>query len=1018
MEARLWADGEPLGAAPRGHYPFFFVSFSCFLLDFDALFRPLAADAVRSGFAELCPSAATARWWESPIPLILKVRDLPPSAVVALTVWGVPEVGDDVAMGGATLPLFSREGRLKGGRYRLRLHKGCVAEGGDPSATPGSLSHAPWRRSARDAAAGDADAMACDAQRAAAAAAAAAAQPAAAAARAAVAAADRQLRRYARGDVPRVPWLDALALPKVAAALASSLAAMRAAGDIWLSVSLPPSDYPVLWAEAPPPPVASGVAAPVVRQSADEPLAYGAKLVWFADAAAGRDNPAARRAAKLARAGAGLRSLASGGAEERDLKPDGAERKLLAAAIRAPPTRPLDAPARDALWKFRHSAVLRREPAALPKLLRCVDWTDAAEAAAAAELMRNWAPLAPAGALELLSPAFEGALPARAHAVACLAAASDDDIAAFLLQLVQALRFEAEDDSELASFLVARACQSAALACHLHWFLVVEWEDARFAPRATRVHAALFAACAARGAAGAALLDGLTAGSELVAQLALLTRELATVRGHARKRDRLRALLSDSGLCAELARFPEPLPLPLDPSVRVAGVLPASATVFKSALAPLRLTFRVAPPDTTASVAGGVTAAVRVPAAAAAQRAEGAPPCAPLPASVSPPPHGGGASSAGAALAAALDGAFSGRSSPGGSSAASAASSPPASATASAAAHAAAAAAALLPSSLPGGVVLPDFSPGIAAATAAMADLGANLADAAAAAAAATGLFPSADADATTPTAPGSPAGGGSVTLIYKKGDDLRQDQLCVQMISLMDRLLKRENLDLKLTPYRVLATGTDSGLVEYVPSSTVSAVLSEHRTILRYFTEVAPDGSQPHGVRADVFEAYIRSCAGSCVVTYLLGVGDRHLDNIMVAKDGRLFHIDFGYIMGRDPKMFPPPMKLCREMIEAMGGPGSAGYTRFKTLACEAYNILRKNAPLFLVLMQLMSAAGIPDVSTEPDKTLLRLEEKFALGLDDEAAVAHFAALINESASALFEALKENAHRIAQYWR
>ena len=39
--------------------------------------------------------------------------------------------------------------------------------------------------------------------------------------------------------------------------------------------------------------------------------------------------------------------------------------------------------------------------------------------------------------------------------------------------------------------------------------------------------------------------------------------------------------------------------------------------------------------------------------------------------------------------------------------------------------------------------------------------------------------------------------------VIYKKGDDLRQDQVVVQMFSLMDRLLKRENLDLRLTPYR-----------------------------------------------------------------------------------------------------------------------------------------------------------------------------------------------------------------------
>ena len=50
--------------------------------------------------------------------------------------------------------------------------------------------------------------------------------------------------------------------------------------------------------------------------------------------------------------------------------------------------------------------------------------------------------------------------------------------------------------------------------------------------------------------------------------------------------------------------------------------------------------------------------------------------------------------------------------------------------------------------------------------------------------------------------------------------------------------------------------------------------------------------------------------------------------------------------------------------------------------------------------------------------QVLLKLESKFKLDLDDEAAVQHFQSLINESASALFEQIKENAHRIAQYWR
>lgn len=47
-----------------------------------------------------------------------------------------------------------------------------------------------------------------------------------------------------------------------------------------------------------------------------------------------------------------------------------------------------------------------------------------------------------------------------------------------------------------------------------------------------------------------------------------------------------------------------------------------------------------------------------------------------------------------------------------------------------------------------------------------------------------------------------------------------------VQMVSLMDRLLKLENLDLHLTPYRVLATGQDEGMLEFIPSSSLAQVV------------------------------------------------------------------------------------------------------------------------------------------------------------------------------------------------
>lgn len=89
--------------------------------------------------------------------------------------------------------------------------------------------------------------------------------------------------------------------------------------------------------------------------------------------------------------------------------------------------------------------------------------------------------------------------------------------------------------------------------------------------------------------------------------------------------------------------------------------------------------------------------------------------------------------------------------------------------------------------------------------------------------------------------------------------------------------------------------------------------------------------------------ENYVRSCAGYCVITYILGVGDRHLDNLLLTTSGKIFHIDFGYILGRDPKPLPPPMKLSKEMVEAMGGVNSEYYQKFRKQCYTAFLHLRR---------------------------------------------------------------------------
>jgi phosphatidylinositol 3-kinase len=49
--------------------------------------------------------------------------------------------------------------------------------------------------------------------------------------------------------------------------------------------------------------------------------------------------------------------------------------------------------------------------------------------------------------------------------------------------------------------------------------------------------------------------------------------------------------------------------------------------------------------------------------------------------------------------------------------------------------------------------------------------------------------------------------------IFIKSGDDVRQDQLIMQMITLMDSLLKKVNLDLKILTYGILAVGQKDGI-------------------------------------------------------------------------------------------------------------------------------------------------------------------------------------------------------------
>ncbi|CAB3253983.1 unnamed protein product, partial [Arctia plantaginis] len=641
------------------------------------------------------------------------------------------------------------------------------------------------------------------------------------------------------------------------------------------------------------------------------------------------------------------RSLRSG-VGGRDAKPTAAERDQLAALVAAPPARPLTATDQDLIWKYRY--YLSSHKRALTKFLECVNWNRPSEVRQALTMVEQWAPMDVEDALELLTPKFTH--PAvRKYAISRLKQAPDDDLLLYLLQLVQALKYE--DFAEIHEEY-ARVCGKEAIPLDL------ESKDNRPIQSGHRgSQASLMAttapstsdmACASTSRDEPPADDNSTSAANNNAAAANNNGEAVTAEEAEEQMSLASFLISracnnsvvanylywyllieceDQDGCRDLA-----------PRHMYLSVMRTfSHKLAKGSAEQQRVRVALARQQVFIDKLVRLVRAVARESGSRARKAER------LRALLADP-------DAFKYSFAAMD---------------------------------------PLPFPLDPAVTIKGVVPNKASLFK-------------------SALMPSKLTFLTTE--------GVEYEAIFKHGDDLRQDQLILQMITLMDKLLRRENLDLKLTPYKVLATSSKHGFLQFIESVTVAEALATEGSIQNFFRKHNPCEGAPYGIKPETMDTYIRSCAGYCVITYLLGVGDRHLDNLLLTKSGALFHIDFGYILGRDPKPLPPPMKLSKEMVEAMGGVQSEHYHAFRKQCYTAFLHLRRHANLMLNLFSLMVDASVPDIALEPDKAVKKVQDKLRLDLGDEEAVHYLQNLLDMSVTAVMAVLVEQFHKFAQYWR
>ncbi|KAK8752497.1 hypothetical protein OTU49_005873 [Cherax quadricarinatus] len=838
------------------------------LLKYSGLYQPGCSDLyvscqVYSDDRELTLPVRTsykpfsARWnWNEWLTLPLRFSDLPRNAVLALTIYDTYGPRRNEPIGGTTISFFGKHGVFRQGIHDLRVWPNRIA---DHILTPGKGQDHGKDQMQRLA---------------------------------------KLAKKHRNGQMMKVDWLDRLTFREIELINEQE---KRSSNSMYLIVEFPRVEH-------------EGVIYSIVWWERGGDIEYEHRtfgnMVRIPDPEIELENLQEAKHHRLARS---LRS----GVTDRDLKPNATIRDNLHTIMEYPPTKQLTSDEQDMVWKYRF--YLSTQKKVLTKFLKCVNWKLSGEAKQAIELLGRWVPPDADDALELLGPGFTHP-DVRRYAVERLSIASDEDLLLYLLQLVQALKYEALDNVDMSLCDVSHyssANDTSADTCHT---------EERSPDDSMQVKL-----CESTGSTGGDLTQSISSSLE--------ESEAATI-----QRSPSSSLLAEPDSSDPSATAPDSSVLPelaeMDAELDLASFLIHRATRNPTLANYLYWYLLVECEDQEAGLKHD--AKVREMYMWVLQRFKLA------------LQQGSREARASRCMLTRQH-------------------------------HFIDQLVALVKVIVTG--IVPERAT----------------------------LFKSALEPFRLTF---NTVSGGEYIAIFKHGDDLRQDQLIIQIITLMDRLLRRENLDLRLTPYKVLATSSKHGFVQFIESYAVADVLRTEGGIQSFFRKHAPSETGPYGIAAEVMDTYIKSCAGYCVITYLLGIGDRHLDNLLLTRNGNLFHIDFGYILGRDPKPLPPPMKLSKEMVEGMGGAQSEHYHEFRKLCYTAFHQLRRHANLILNLFSLMVDANVPDIALEPDKTVKKVEDKFRLDLSDEEAVSYMQGLIDDSVNAVVAVVVEQLHKFAQYIR
>uniref|UniRef100_A0A8C5AWJ5 non-specific serine/threonine protein kinase n=1 Tax=Gadus morhua TaxID=8049 RepID=A0A8C5AWJ5_GADMO len=250
---------------------------------------------------------------------------------------------------------------------------------------------------------------------------------------------------------------------------------------------------------------------------------------------------------------------------------------------------------------------------------------------------------------------------------------------------------------------------------------------------------------------------------------------------------------------------------------------------------------------------------------------------------------------------------------------------------------------------------------------------------------------------------------GRSHRQLVKGQDDLRQDAVMQQVFSMCSTLLQRNaetrRRKLHIRRYKVVPFSQRSGVLEWCSGTVpigeflvdpqkgahgrfrprdwtnlacrkkMMVSLTAYSEVCRHFRPVFRHFCMERFLDPAVWMekrlAYTRSVATSSIVGYIVGLGDRHIQNILIDEQtAELIHIDLG-VAFEQGKILPTPetvpFRLTRDMVDGMGITGVEGV--FRRCCEKTMEVMRTSQEAVLTIVEVLLYDPLFDWTMNPLK-------------------------------------------------